>query len=82
MSGSMSLLARYAVASAALLTVAALALALTLTHIIEERARDHAEQTAVVAVGLGIAPRLTPPEFAGVVSPTGLCWTPPWRGPH
>ena len=67
---SMSLLARFGMASAALLTVAAVALALTLTHIIEERARDNAEQTAVVAVGLGIAPRLKPAEFAGVVGAT------------
>jgi hypothetical protein len=41
---SMSLLARFGIASAAPLTVAAVALALTLTHIIEERARDNAEQ--------------------------------------
>jgi diguanylate cyclase (GGDEF)-like protein len=64
---SMSLLARFGIASAVLLAMVGLALAQGLAELIGERARNQAEQTAVVAVGLGIAPRLEPSDFGSVI---------------
>ena len=67
MFGKMSLLARFGVASAVLLAIVGIVLAQTLSAVIEKRAWVQAEQTAVVAVGLGIAPRLDPAEFTSTI---------------
>jgi diguanylate cyclase (GGDEF)-like protein len=64
---TMSLLTRFGVASAVLLAVVGIVLAETLSALIEKRAWVQAEHTAVVAVGLGIAPRLDSSEFASPI---------------
>jgi diguanylate cyclase (GGDEF)-like protein len=61
---SPSLLARFGIVSALLLATAGLALAQILTSAIESRAREQAEYIAVVAIRMGVAPRLEPADFA------------------
>ena len=66
---SISFVARFALTSAALLTICGIALAQMLSALIVERAEAYAEQAGVVAVQLGIAPRLNAQDFGGVVGP-------------
>jgi len=66
---STSLLMRFGVASAVLLAFVGFVLAQTLSSVIEKRARSQAEQTAVVAVELGISPRLQVSDFANGLVP-------------
>ncbi len=66
---SMSFVARFALASAAMLSAAGVMLAQLVTAMIIDRAEGHAAQTAAVAVRLGIAPRIDAQEFQDVLAP-------------
>ncbi len=59
----LSLLARFAVVSAALISVLGVGLALVLRAVVVERAQSQAEDAVVVAVRLGLQPQLSPEDF-------------------
>jgi diguanylate cyclase (GGDEF)-like protein len=68
----LSLLGRFGLASLVLVTALGLALAWLLTDVITERARSQAEQAVVVAVRLGLQPRITASDFANGFDRTRL----------
>src|SRR4051812_7084167 len=61
---SLSFVAQFALLSGVLLTLAGATLAQVLGHLIEQRAREDAVNTAVVITSLGISPNLDTSEFA------------------
>ena len=67
MFGRAGLTARFAVVAGVLLSVIALGISHVLAGLIGERARTQAEQTAVLAVGLGVVPHLHPSRMRGPV---------------
>ena len=60
---TLSFVAQFAVVSAVLLTLAGIALAQVLGHVVEERARQDAVTTATAITDIGIAPNLEPSDF-------------------
>ncbi len=68
-SRSLTFVTQFAVVSALLLTLAGVALAHVLGHLIEERARRDAVSTATAITDIGIAPKLDPSDFAEPLSP-------------
>jgi diguanylate cyclase (GGDEF)-like protein len=68
---ALSFVAQFAVVSALLLMLAGLALAQVLGHLIEERARQDAVNTAQAITDIGIAPNLEPNDFLSPLDADG-----------
>ncbi len=66
---AVSLTRRYGIVSALVLTTVAIAVSQVLAGLIAGRAINQAEQTAVLAVGLGLVPHLEPDELTSPVPP-------------
>ena len=60
---ALTFVARFAIVSALLLTLAGVALAQVLGHLVEERARQDAVDTATAITDIGVAPKLAPGDF-------------------